>query len=964
MIAFAAPSPAHVGLFSCPQFHFWREIDLSWGSDQPDELAIRLGDALLLTAGSGQTGALHIAVLNASNDVTHVCEGVAGDTFPVRFDHPGTFTVQASVDGISAGSLVVHVVYVDFDGPVACQVGYRREKGVAVYGPTDQVFFTAQDPALLEVSVKEQTHYGVRLYLKALGRGTPVVQARLGSATGPILAEQEVDEFILDTSAAQHLVVNGDTDTANTIMTMKPWVPNLDINGAIFASYSTFAGGATAYTLNTSDQTSVDVNGDPAIERVIDPATGETQAVIRLDIEIPAVEDSYCFSASFDQHSKYGTENGWIRVNGSRCIFRMSPIFICEGSTNIYKLPCAASWGNRQLPGHKDIDHAHKMSAVESTKFQLSPRATSWGFNCRTDSQFPDWDPYVKLLSGATAADAPYSVMICGTKFADVITVVKVDIDSVDSNFAPSVENLDVRYTIKPTGYTASFGKIEVFKNGDTVNPIFKDETITMTGANVLYEWDGKANQGADSGKYVGPRDSPYTIKVSISDVADFSSSCSDTKTTKVEVESLAFNINTGGVRVIMNVPEHEVEVSTLVKLKKKDGTGAVTAVPIHVSFSAGDPLVPNPNATPVESYSYATGKYLGKKGDPTAIYWADHASADSGSTDGYKHVCWGATITTAGADQGKTYVWFRPSGVGGDDFILKAAIKDAAGDDLITKASGLLTVWRQADFDNIYEMDGETHVSVNGTEVNIQPYFHSPGSVETFVDYVVGDVKPIPAEKSVQYIGLWKNTPPYQKDWATLLERTPTETPRADDLAAAEGPEGEARDEARWMITQQAQFWVERIDREFLASMTAWEANGGMANKSVVGIKYYHPKYNSVLAGGVPNPDTVTTNWPDWVRVTTYRDAYSGIDPDSHWCPGTGFGGMSHGNKIISIAKQTPNPKKAIAHEVGHATKDFFERRVFGLSLDHSALGLMDPSASQPNFSVDEQKILRGIKP
>ena len=42
------------------------------------------------------------------------------------------------MDGISVGSLIVHVVYIDFDGPVACQVGYKREKGVAVYGPTDR----------------------------------------------------------------------------------------------------------------------------------------------------------------------------------------------------------------------------------------------------------------------------------------------------------------------------------------------------------------------------------------------------------------------------------------------------------------------------------------------------------------------------------------------------------------------------------------------------------------------------------------------------------------------------------------------------------------------------------------------------------------------------------------------------------------------------------------------------------
>ena len=129
----------------------------------------------------------------------------------------------------------------------------------------------------------------------------------------------------------QHVVVNGDTDTANSIVTMSPWIPNVDVNFGMYAHYSTFAGGATAYTLNTSDQTSVDINGAPAIDLLVDPTTGETQAVIRVDIEIPADEDSYCFSASFDQHSKYGTVVGCAHINGTACDLTPVPIYIAEG---------------------------------------------------------------------------------------------------------------------------------------------------------------------------------------------------------------------------------------------------------------------------------------------------------------------------------------------------------------------------------------------------------------------------------------------------------------------------------------------------------------------------------------------------------------------------------------------------------------------------------------------------------
>jgi hypothetical protein len=430
------PTPVTLSRTTLPDLStniVWREIDLA-ASSLPDPMTIRAGDSLLFTAGVGETGTLHIAVMDGSNQVCQTREGVTGEKLPVRFDQGGTFTVIASVDGISVGSLIVHVVYIDFDGPVACQVGYKREKGVAVYGPTDQVFFTAKDPALLEVSVKEVTSYGVRLYLKALGRGTPVVQARLGSATGPILAEQEVDEFILDTSAVQHLLVNGATDTA------KPWIPNVDINFAMYAHFSTFAGGATAYTLNTSDQTSVDINGAPAIDLLVDPTTGETQAVIRVDIEIPADEDSYCFSASFDQHSKYGTVVGDVRCNGKPCKFTIEELFIREGDLSGHTLTNTAD--NVNTNNHPS-GHSHTITPVESTKFSVTARPT---FNCKADSSFPHWDPTVALTANAKASNK-LSVTICNTTFSNVVIVLKVDIDPVQTNVCWQMTNAVLNLT-------------------------------------------------------------------------------------------------------------------------------------------------------------------------------------------------------------------------------------------------------------------------------------------------------------------------------------------------------------------------------------------------------------------------------------------------------------------------------------------------------------------------------------
>jgi hypothetical protein len=56
------------------------------------------------------------------------------------------------------------------------------------------------------VSVKELTSTGARLYVRALKRGTPVLTARLGSATGPILMHREIDEFTMDVPARWHVI--------------------------------------------------------------------------------------------------------------------------------------------------------------------------------------------------------------------------------------------------------------------------------------------------------------------------------------------------------------------------------------------------------------------------------------------------------------------------------------------------------------------------------------------------------------------------------------------------------------------------------------------------------------------------------------------------------------------------------------------------------------------------------------
>lgn len=397
----------------------WREIDLG-DYGHIETISLRLGESLLLTAGTDQTnGEAIITIADQSGVVVseHRILNTEHSSVPVLFDQPGTFTAVAYVNGVSVGSLIVHVVYVNFDGPIACQVGFKREKGVEVNGPLDHVFFTSKN-ANLEVSVKEQTAYGVRLYLKPTSRIQPViVQARLDSATGPLLAEQKIDAFDVDYGPVTHIVVNEETSIANTYMTMKPWVPNQDVNCEMFASFSTFADGSTAYALNTSDFSARNVNGDPAVELIVDPATGETQAVLRVDFGIPPDESGYCFQASFDQHSKYGTDDGYVTVNGRACKFKVDEVLIALGCTLGHTLPTKA---------HPDNATAHSSGHVmrpRDFQFRLSETSFENSFNCASAGT-RNWDPDVYLLDGATAGK--HGVTIDDTLFSDKVVIFKV----------------------------------------------------------------------------------------------------------------------------------------------------------------------------------------------------------------------------------------------------------------------------------------------------------------------------------------------------------------------------------------------------------------------------------------------------------------------------------------------------------------------------------------------------------
>jgi len=194
---------------------------------------------------------------------------------------------------------------------------------VDIFGDPTAITFTANDPTLLEVSIKEYTPYGARLYLKTLKRGTPILQARIGGPGGDIVAQQEIDEFTIDGTVRTNVVTAQDAGVATCTLTFRPWVNDLSVRLSMFAHTATFSGGATEVRTNTSIQSEFHV--------VQDPDTGETVAKYAFDIEFPRDEQSYCMDISIDQHSRHGTEVGDERLNGDRCDLDVDLLYFAWG---------------------------------------------------------------------------------------------------------------------------------------------------------------------------------------------------------------------------------------------------------------------------------------------------------------------------------------------------------------------------------------------------------------------------------------------------------------------------------------------------------------------------------------------------------------------------------------------------------------------------------------------------------
>lgn len=519
---------------------------------------------------------------------------------------------------------------------------------------------------------------------------------------------------------------------------------------------------------------------------------------------------------------------------------------------------------------------------------------------------------------------------------------------NVPACFAPAAENCAIQYGFRRRmpGSRVSL----IIRDRDN-NEVKRSNTLGVgADRDDVFDWDGKDN----GGRYVGPEKSPFHV------VIEHASGLSQTRDVKVEVDSITIQ-NQDGPKVVMNNPNHKFVSAATVMLKKTDGTGVACGVPCKVEFSYADP--PPDNTDKVSSFSTRGGVQVGtattragvklgkRAAPPSEIFWEAHADSTAASPDGYKEKCKVDVITAAGADQGKAKVWFKPSGVGGDTFKIKATVYSSDGTTALkTTETPLLTVWRRVSF-TAYEMVGQTHISTYGTNAEMANYY----TADTYVEYVLGTVNAIAAQFSVTYVGLWDHATMAQKNWTTWQVKTVDETPTVTERNNANGPAGPARDVARAAIQSKANAWRDRINTQYSEALQNWATDAGVPVNSIIAAGFEHPKYSA----DAPDADSVTSEWGGlpWLTIEVEGD---NVRPDHRWVDGQG---LSYGQRAYILAGPGADRMKiVIAHEAGHETKKQFERADFGAGDHSAAAGLMDPTGSLASFTQAEKNKLRGI--
>ena len=529
----------------------------------------------------------------------------------------------------------------------------------------------------------------------------------------------------------------------------------------------------------------------------------------------------------------------------------------------------------------------------------------------------------------------------------------KIKFDSADSRFAPSVERFNFKYSITaPDSGPVTTAKLEVFKASNLNDPIFTD-TLQTTADKLDYTqagtagWDGKMNQGVGNGNYIEPKDGPFTVRISAATKADLSDLLKEEKTLKVEIHSFTFSPDEfKSFKPNLTATEVDSPIELTVKVKNKAGNGVLTSLPFKIKWSFEDP--DDTAGTSADTNGGAGDdnvevRFGGKRKDiaganpaPGKIMWKTVSgfpatiSADGQTVD--------ADVLTSGTDQGKSKLTFSTSVIAGDNYRLVAKLLK---DDNVTvvkeEKSGKWSVWKRLNFGNVYRMNGGADVDTIMDRDNINPAFNGDG----YTDYNLGNVTRLAnGAASPRFVS------------PTILPPNTAETPAPNDTPA--------------QINAKAQAWFERNKNNINVEFTNYINTNHIPPFSVIGARYYHPKYDNDTGTGGPG------YWPSGTRINTADPGApaNNVDPDGEW---GNVQGSEGGERAFIYLNIIGFDRLIIVgrHEVGHASDHIPFDYPTSPSSDHASSGLMHPFADQSftnpfgvgTFSPESIRRLRGSK-
>jgi hypothetical protein len=233
----------------------WTPTDLT-GKTTGNETLIRKNDNLLLTAtGTGTT-----LTIDADGDGTTDYTGVPGDKYAYQYTTAGTYTAEAKIDDISVGTITVTAVEANLPAVTGCVMGVTRRKEVATIPASagDNLVFIPYDDARVTVTKTEAIATGAAFEFIPDVVDTTHAVLRLGSNTGPILSETELQvstvKFVTNTcTPVLKTYEDGDALSACTLE-LTPARDDLSLTLRIFSGGSAFEEtGTNTYIVDTAD---------------------------------------------------------------------------------------------------------------------------------------------------------------------------------------------------------------------------------------------------------------------------------------------------------------------------------------------------------------------------------------------------------------------------------------------------------------------------------------------------------------------------------------------------------------------------------------------------------------------------------------------------------------------------------------------------------------------------------------